>query len=295
MKNILKAIILCFVILCITFTAGCQKPEPVPTGFPVTAAGVTLDAKPQRVVCLTAGAVDAVKYFAGEDIIVGVCDNANLSSDVMNVGTAANADADKIIGLSCDLVFTNEKLSEAASQKLALAGVKVAILPVPVYYNELKQYYSNFANLLFGTINAESKIAAAMTAVTATATEAAPSALLIPYTDTVATPDTVMGQLLSCAGYKNAAEGCVDFIMSKEAIFDAAPQIIFCGKGIKDTLASDPVLSKIPAVLNNKVYEIDTDALRLPGNRFAQVIEDMKAATAANPAASQSDTSSTGE
>lgn len=294
MKNILKAVTLCFMVFCVTFTAGCKKSEPVPTGFPVTAAGVTLDAKPQRVVCLTQGAVDAVKYFAGEDVIVGVCDNASVNGDILNVGTAATADADKIISLSCDIVFTNEKLSEAASQKLALAGVKVAVRPVPVYYNELEQYYSDFANLLFGTIDAESKITAAMTAVTVTTAESSTPALLIVQTDTVATPDTVMGQLLSCAGYKNAAEGCVDFIMSKEAIFDAAPQIIFCGKGVKDALAADPVLSKIPAVVNNKVFEIDTDALRLPGNRFAQVISDMESAASASNTDAQS-TSSIGE
>ena len=169
------------------------------------------------------------------------------------------------------------------------------MLPVPVYYNELEQYYRNFANLLFGTIDAESKIAAAMSAVTATdPSQSAVLALLMPHTDTVATPDTVMGQLLACAGYKNVAEGCVNFIMSKEAIFDAAPQIVFCGKGIKEALALDPVLSKIPAVVNNQVYEIDTDALRLPGNRFAQIISDMQNAVLASNTDTQS-TSSMGE
>lgn len=263
MKNIFKILCLCVVI--ITAFVGCKAEKPQDTGFPVTAAGVTLDKKPERVVCLTQGAVEAVKYFAGESVI------ANKKQDIS---------ADEIISLSPDIVFSNEPLPEGDSQKLELAGVKVAILSVPVYMNELEAYYSAFASLLFGTVEAEGKVSNALRELDVlTLEEAAYTALLIPHKDTVATPDTIMGRLLSCAGYKNAAEGLNNFAMVDWTATQA--QVIFCGVGMKQQLIADPIISKTPAVLNGMVYEIDTDALRLPGNRFAQVIEDMKSAVIA--------------
>lgn len=294
MKKFLKitSFLIC-VILAFSLCA-CQKVIKGDQGYPVTQGKITLDKKPDKVVCLTAGAVETVKFLSGEAVLVGVCNDATISTQIAKVGTALEPDLDKIISLSPDIVFTNENLSEAANQKLALAGVKVAVVPAPVYFNDVKPYYEVFANLLFGTVDAPEKIEAAMQVFDAPQIEQAQTALLIPYANTVATPDTVMGKLLESAGFKNAAEGLNNFAMVDWATVAVKPEYIFCGKGMRESLMADPLLATIPAVAGGKVFEIDTDSLRLPGNRFVQIVEEMKTAQIAK-SFSEAQTSSIGE
>ncbi len=279
---------------CLIFLLSGCKGEPIQTGYPVTQGEITLDKKPTKVVCITAGAVETVKFLSGESVLVGVCDDAVTNMEIQKIGTAQNPDVDKIISLYPDIVFTNEALSQAANQKLTLAGVKVAVLPVPVYSNELDPYYNAFANLLFGTQDAPQKVEAAMQVFNDTTNEQSMTALLLVSNDKVATPDTVMGQLLVSAGFKNAAQGLSNFAMVDWTTVAAQPDLIFCPKGEKEKIMADAVLSKLPCVINDNVYEIDTDSLRLPGNRFVQVVEEMKTAVIAK-SFSESQTSSIGE
>lgn len=294
MKKIFKITSFLICIVLALSLCACQKVIETDQGYPVTQGKITLEKKPEKVVCLTAGTVETVKFLSGEVVLAGVCDDATTSTQVAKVGTALNPDLDKIISLSPDIVFTNENLSEAANQKLTLAGVKVAVVPAPVYFNEVKPYYEAFANLLFGTVDAPEKMEAAMQVFDAPQIEQAQTALLIPYANTVATPDTVMGKLLESAGFKNAAEGLNNFAMVDWATVAVKPEYIFCGKGMRESLMADPLLATIPAVVNDKVFEIDTDSLRLPGNRFVQVVEEMKSAQIAK-SFSEAQTSSIGE
>lgn len=300
MKSVIKKATAAILIMAVLLPAGCAKTAE--TGYPATAGGVTLKAAPSRIVCLSAAATATVKQLAGETVLVGVCDSSKTDGDIPRVGDSTAPDTEKIVALSCDLIISNDYLPVSAKQALALSGIPVAFIPAPVLYEELSGYYTDFATLLFGTVQAPEKAENAMSAIdkdisfaSQGTTEPLEKALILPKDGYVATPDTLMGHLLSSAGFENSATGYTDFTMSDEAIAAAAPDIIFCDIGMHDRVASNPAFAGLPAVVNSRVFEIDVNSMRLPGKGLAEAIAEMYKYSAAAKDSNQSASSSSGE
>ena len=131
-----------------------SAPEPSAgedSPFPVTAAGVTLKASPERIVVLAPVLADTVSELSAGSRLCGVstaCLSA-VSDGVTDLGDQYALNTDRLTALRPDLVLALTMTPELTDWQTA-QGVPVAVLDAPADLSGLRRLTADVAALLFG-------------------------------------------------------------------------------------------------------------------------------------------------
>lgn len=258
--------------------AVCLLAALIPTGcagdktpnFPVTAGGITLEAAPSTIASLSPSVTEIIYGIGIEKKLIARSDNCANNGEVRllpSVGTSVTPDLAKLLELHPDLLLTPIALPDKDTLALTDAGIKIAVLPVPTSVSTLRQRIIDIGNLLAGN-NGGPKLVSDYLATFDNELEFVRTKLLgvvrktgvflLSADGSVATGDTLLGDILERAGVTNVASDYTNYQMPAADLLTANPSVIICTNppGI-DNLSTVKSVANLPAVKNGFVYELD--------------------------------------
>lgn len=178
------------------------------------------------------------------------------------------------------LVLTEQEPTEELAKALAEAKLQVLVLPKASTREELISLFVTVGSALGG---AKTGYTAAQRRVSNLLSALDDIRRLIPARETGVTAGYVMnrdgefasdgimaGKLLEYAGAINiAADGGV---LSANELATAAPDFIFCAKGVKNALLGREEFAPLDAVVNGRVYEIDGALMENQGSSMLDAV-----------------------
>lgn len=272
------AALFCIVLLLSAF-AGCSQIGNIVSGvttntgeFPVEVAGVTISARPQKVVVTSASLADVVLALNRETQLVGItedCTQQSLSSLTRVDGENPQA----MIDLGADLVL-GESFSDSVSTALSGANIPVLTIAPAVDREDFERLYAQVSSALAGGgPGYDAGIAAAQDVFTTLddinrivpKDKVTTACYLYDLNSRAITGDQFGTTLMSYAGvtnvFKSLSGGSYDF----ETLRVSNPDNIFCLPGLKYQIQSDSRFAELHAVQNNRVFELDESMMTWQG------------------------------
>jgi iron complex transport system substrate-binding protein len=236
---------------------------------------------PQRIVCLTEETVETLYLLGEENRIVGVSGYAvrppQVRREKPRVSAFTSADIPKILALQPDLVLAFSDLQAPIVADLIRAGVAVHafnqrdIAGILAMIRTLGALVGNAA----GGEQLAAQYERRLAEVTAKVAGKRPRVYFEEWDDPLISGIGWVSELIEIAGGADVfadlrtAQGAKDRIVTSEQVIVAAPEIIlasWCGKKVAmDRIRSRPGWVDIPAVRDNRIYEIKSPLILQPG------------------------------
>lgn len=234
-----------------------------------------------RIVCLTEETVETL-YLLGQDHrIVGVTGYAvrpaRVRREKPRVGAFTSADIPKILDLNPDLVLTFSDLQAPIVADLIRAGVEVHAFNQRDIAGILRMIRT--CGMLTGAADAAETLArsyeARLQTIAAIPRPNRPSVLFEEWDEPLISGIGWVSELITIAGGQDAfpelaaQKAAKDRILLPDQVIPRAPDVIlasWCGKKVvPDRIKARPGWDTIPAIRNNRIYEIKSPLILQPG------------------------------
>lgn len=257
--------VLLVLAVCMATLLGCGGTP----NYPVEIGGGSLSKKPTAVVGLTPYLNEIIFGLEQSELLVGRSEycafNGNVR-DLPSCGTSEEPDVEKILELSPQLVLTAQELPQSVQASLAAVEISVCVLPVPRDMYEVSERVRQVSTLLAGNNKAETlsevylaKLNGELDYVrTKLEGVTEKSAVFILAGDgSVATGDTLIGDVMKLCGLRNIADGYTDYTMPLEDILAADPEVVIVSNppSLEWLMISD--FAQLSQVSAGMAYEID--------------------------------------
>ncbi|UTR13876.1 ABC transporter substrate-binding protein [Salipaludibacillus sp. LMS25] len=273
--------------------------ETVEGAFPVTVTDgvgqeVTIDETPETIASLLPSSTEIVFELGAGDRMIGVSEYCNFpeeTADIQVIG-AQDMDAELILSLSPDLLLVQEyhyQNHEDVLNEYEEAGIDVLVMGSAESFEETYDTIRMIGEAT-GTSDEAGQI---VTSMEERLEEIREQAETIPEEDRQTVwvevgpspdifttgQDTFMHEMLEAINATNAAEeesGWVQF--TEEEIVTLEPDVVITTYGYyidspeADVLARDG-WSEVPAIQNERVYDVDNDTVTRPGPRLIEGVE----------------------
>lgn len=249
---------------------------------------IKLEKEPTKIISTSPNITEIVSALDKKDKLIGRSDFCNYPADVKNIssiGGIQSPNIEKIVELKPDIVIASSLIKKEVVQKLEALNIKVAVI------NENDSFEGTYTTIkkVGQILNANGKaeeIVSNMEKKVASISEKVKGKntpgiyYVIGYGkdgDFTAGKDTFISKMINMAGGKNVADDTTGWAYSVEKLIEKNPDIVICSKymdaksGIKNTNG----YKDLPAVKNNKLYEIDNDVLDRQGPRLADGLEEL--------------------
>ena len=280
--------VLLTVILVSSTLFGCSQATDISSGpgdkdYPVAVGDVTIKQEPAGVAVLSpniASVILSIGYEISLKARSAECEQSDLS--VLPVVTAD--DAQEIRDLGADVVFA-DSLTEQQKSDMEQAGLTVVILEPAATREDLEKLYANVGSVIKGARTGYTKgqnvaegILQTMDDITRVIPESdipVTAVYLYDAEGNAATADMLAGELIEAAGLTNSAAGGENGSISVSDLLLADPQYVFCAEGVQSELESSEEYSKLTAVKEDRVYEMDTTLMTQQGDELIQAVSFM--------------------
>lgn len=278
-----------------------NEENKIEEAFPITVTDalgneITIDKKPERIVSLIPSNTETLFALGLNDEIVGVSNYDNYPEEALEKEKVGDMDLDieKIISLKPDVVFAHESSSHNAEEglnQLRDAGIKVVVVHDASSFEEVYRTIDLMATAT-GTKEKGDEIIETMKAkikeIEAKAKEIQPEEQVNVWVEVEPAPslyttgkNTFIDEMLSIIRANNVAgdqEGWVQF--TEEEVVKSNPDVIVITYAEYVENAKEQVLSReawqgVPAVKNNRVYDVHPDLVSRPGPRLVEGIEEL--------------------
>jgi iron complex transport system substrate-binding protein len=239
---------------------------PQRTGWPVSVGGTVLDAAPVRVVTLSPALTETVFALGSGRCVVGAgsfSDTPSAAKDLPACGTALVPDTAEIVSLHPDTVITPVRLAAWAQEALAQEDISVLEIGYASNLDELIAQYAAvctaFEGKEKGAVREEQLryyIDTTLGYIRSSIKEEAEStsAVFLQRMDlTMATGDTLEGELLSSLGLSNPAQDASGWAFPEDQAAGLSPDVIFYSDAITPEMLEDsPYYQDSPAVRDGR-------------------------------------------
>lgn len=270
------ALCLALVLLCGTMTA-CSDVSDLVSGaatgeFPVTIDGVTISAKPQRVVVLSPSLADVVLALNCDTQLAAGgtgCDQDSLR-DLQKVDPG---DVSAVQGMNPDLVLL-DPASAGVEQALRDAGLTVLNIAPATDRLDFERLYAQVSSALNGDGAGYDAGIAAAQGIFITLDDikrVVPSdsvttgCYLYDLESSGVTGDMFGSTIMTYSGVTNAFQSLTGGQYDFESLRMQDPNIIFCAPGLKAALEEDSRFSDFQAVRRGKVVELEPSLMERQG------------------------------
>ncbi len=275
MKKIGISIIL---IICLILLSACS-----PIGFPVKIGETEISSPPNRVVCLSESTAELLLGLGYKEVLVGapqsVIEAENLSAT--DIGTPLTLYDETIISLKPDLIITSFEIKASLKNLLSQNSIPIVVLENSNSLEELK----NGANNVFKIFKGEKKSAKPFESfceefegkISEIKGKNASGKKALVYIEKgfVATGDSLISDAITKIGFLNIAADKTGYVMENGDIAEKMPEVIFCPKGMGNSIMQKAVFKDTPAIKNGAVYEVDVLNLLNFGPEFFGTLEEM--------------------
>lgn len=287
-------------------TEGTEAVEPVEqeeegSTFPLTitdALGdeVTLEKEPERIVSLIPSITETVFALDAGEAIIGRTDWDNYPEEVNDIESVGdmNFDVEKVLSLSPDLVLSHA--SNAHSSAEGLDQLRNAGIPVVVVYDatSIETVYEtiNMIGLAVGQSEEAAQVVTdmqeAFAAVQEKASTIAEEDRAKVWVEVSPAPEiyttgkgTFLDEMLTMINAENAAgeeDGWVMFTEEEAVAFN--PDVILTTYGYyvdnpAETIKERAAWKDVPAVVNDRIYDLNSDEVTRSGPRLAKGVEQL--------------------
>ncbi|MBA2889316.1 ABC transporter substrate-binding protein [Nonomuraea soli] len=263
---------------------------PAPSTFPVTIeagnGSVAIAKKPERIVSLSPTATETLFAIGAGALVVAADDQSNFPAEAPKTALSGyKPNVEAIVAHKPDLVVVANDTDKIVAE-LGKLNVPVLLEPAAM---KLEDAYDEILDLGAATGNgdqAEELVNTMKGQLTELAAAAQKDKKLTYYheldqTPYAATSTTFIGQIYSLFGLENIADKAPDAAggypkLSAEFVAQADPQLIFladvkCCQQSKETLAKRPGWSKLSAIRNDQVIQLDDDIASRWGPRIVDL------------------------
>ncbi|MGN1136442.1 MAG: ABC transporter substrate-binding protein [Oscillospiraceae bacterium] len=234
--------------------------------YPVTIGSLVFNAAPETVGSLSPAITDIIAELGFADKLVGVssyCEYEGMPSDIADLGSSANPDADVIIKAAPTLLISHSPIAKKDITAIEGAGTRVLIIPAPSSVEELYELYHDIYRVFQGSDeNEEAAVSACFEKLERSFNNY--SDVLGDYVYIMssklafASDSSFSGSFFSKLG-KNAAANEEGISLSAERLVELDPEYVIIPSGLK--------ISRLPeelsAVQNNKVIQLDKETEQL--------------------------------
>lgn len=283
-------------LLVLTLLTGCADilddssgGSPAKNDYPVTVGTVKFDAGPEKVAVLSPSLADAVLALGYEIKLVGrteACTQEDLSV-LPVVNGPDQLSVQQIKDLSADLVLTEQAPSEEQDQALSDAGIKTLVMNPGNSQEEIEQLYLDLGSVLGGAKTGYDKGQRTAKSFFVSLDEVqrlagrqrgdmvVTACYLYDAKGTAVTGDQFGSRLIEYSGAVNAVSDSTGGKVDLEDLRLGNPTFIFCAPGVKQELAGDAELSKLTAVQEGKVFEMEPSLMEWKGNSILDAVDFM--------------------
>lgn len=287
-KNIISiSLVMVLAFSIITAFTGCGDEN-----YPVEVANLVIESEPENIVVLDAPTADIIDYMGYSVKMVGRSDEVDQEwmSVVPSVGSAEKPDVDVIKNSDTDIVFASENLDAAVKEKLAEAGITVVTMSHAKTLTQLDTNYLTLGKILGGRVeggnkglSSYDKLFSEMEDVKRSVSEISSTTLYtvcyLFYEDNslkLMTSGTYGDALLGYTGAVNTAVNIDESTVDVNTLRIANPNFIFyADEATLNAIKSDSVLSKLNAVVTNKMLMITYDDISRQGTTALNTLDKM--------------------
>lgn len=308
MKKRLWLVCLCVCLLIACLGCGPKKPgtDTAGSGGPAFAVlqddlgrTVTLAAKPQRIVVLSASFLEPLHEVGGD--VVGRPDSRTFmpdyAKDKPSVGKVYNIDLEKVLACAPDLVIINKGMNEKLLQSLETNKIPAVVVDMKSYEDVKREVH------LFAQITGEKEKGDALVKRMEDRIQAVRDKLpkqqrrvaILHSTAqglSVQLDGSIAGSVAKMLGFTNVAAGMTALEnnpdaapYSIETLVEQDPEILFITsmgkmedikKSMQETINSNPAWKTIPAIRNQQMFYLSQDLFLLsPGIHYPEAVEEM--------------------
>lgn len=264
-----------------------EEPDP---NFPVTVADVTIEEKPERVVSLNPSVTEIIYDMGIQDALCGTGDYCAYPTEAQSLtlcGSEIAPDLDALWGVDPQVVVAASALPDEVIETLDTRGVPLVRLNKPDSFEDLPEFYREIARVFLG----EEEGPAAADAFSAPLMErfeqmkmdsdgldeeerpVGAFAALLPLT--LATGDSMQGQVLEICGVQNVADEYEDWSYPKELLIPLDPDLlVYDTRTVTlDEIKNHENYSTTKCVQEDRLLGIDGAALENCGQRMFDEME----------------------
>lgn len=283
------AAIFCVLLLLLAF-GGCSQMRDIVSGvaasgeFPVEVNGVSISAKPQKVVVLSPGLADVVLALGYETQLAAVSSDCT-QEELSSLTKVDAADPQSIAELSPDLVLTSS-LDNYISETLSGAGVTVLEISPAVDREDFERLYAQTSSAFAGSGAGYDKgIATAQNIFTTMddlnrvvpKEKIVTACYLYDLNGSAVTGDMFGSTIMSYAGVTNIFKSLTGGTYEFESLRVSNPNAIFCTPGLKAKIENDSRFKDFQAVQSGNVYEMDPTMMDWQGRTIVSAAIEISA------------------
>jgi iron complex transport system substrate-binding protein len=289
---------LAILIVLLSLLVACSPPAEEMVSSPIEVIDqlgrvVKLEKVPERIISLAPSNTEILFALGLAEGLVGVtefCDYPEAVKDVDKIGGFNTVDIEKIVALEPDLILaTNIHKDEVipALERLDLTVLTLdprtldEVLEAIILVGEVTGKGEEASRLVVGMQN---RIKAVTDKTDSLPEGQRPRVFYIMWHDPLMTvgSTTRIHELIVKAGGINIAQGLTGGYptISLEAVIQANPQVIVAGSGHGsgenlpfEFASTEPRLEDVDALINGRVYQINTDLIGRPGSRIVDGLE----------------------
>lgn len=246
-----------------------------------------LQTEAKRIVSIAPSISEIIYALGAGDKLVGrtiYCKYPKEIEKVESIGDILNPNIEKIISLKPDLVIASSHFKKESQEMLKNLGIKTAVFNGEKSVEDIMGIIEKLALISGKKENGEiilKKMQFDLDEISKKTSKQKSVYYMISYGsfgDYTAGGNTYINEIIELAGGINIAKDMKGWSYSIENLMKKDPDIIICpkGRGIKKGLEKDNLYSKLSAVKNSKVYEIDSDLIDIQGPRIIEGIKLIK-------------------
>ena len=277
-----KIIAVLAAVLIILSAGACSKDKT--EDYPVILGNITFEKRPESIVCLNDSIADILISCGYSDMITARSDECTQReiAGVPSVGSKAQPSLEKILEAQPDIVFADRTINDEIYDKIRDSGRNIVIMLPAESNNELIRLYGNICAVAEGNNKGRENGIEKINSILMTMSNLQ---RLVPERDVVTTvcymydssglcaaDDTPEGRILSYTNAVNVcgtSHGIADML---EKVRLSNPDFIFCDKGEAAQIEKNDKFKNLRAVINNRIYEIDSLLLQRQGNSMTEAL-----------------------
>ena len=260
--------------------------EPVDPNWPVTAFGAEISAKPEKVAVASPALAEYISDMGYFEKVCAVPEFCGFDEAAVKpkIGSVRLPDLEAIKSAEPEYILTFAKFEESVLVELQQMNITVICMDAPMSLDELRTLYKEIALFFSGAVDGitegENYVAEYDSALSALAYsgEKKTAGFIRALDYMMITGGTFENEILSAAGIINVAENYSGYVFPEENWKEFDPDVIFLNPDIHliDLETSD-LYKKKTAVKNDRVYNVDIDAIGIGSKRSLDIIKDVLA------------------
>lgn len=260
--------------------------EPEDPNWPAKAFGITLEKLPEKVAVASPALAEYISDMGFLEKICAVPDYCGFkgAETKPSIGSVSLPDMEAIRNAAPEYILTFAGFEENLLIELQQMNITVVTIKAPQSLDELRNIYRNIGLFFMGAVDGaeygENYVAEYDSAIAelSYSGEQKTAAFIRALDYLMVTGETMENELLTAAGFINAANEQSGYVFSAEDWTDFDPAVLFLNSDIHlIDLETNDLYKKKTAVKGDKVYNADLDALALCSRRSFEILKDMLA------------------